>query len=161
MLLLMRALLPKAALWAPHFTASSIARYGRRSGVKRLADRLAARPSEGTVVGVLLRYPNMAMTAHDLAGHAALPEGDVDSALSELARLGLVEVMHLAGTRFYRLTRQGRACDELRVLQEWHRAWQNQADRLSKAAGSGSGYSGLGSREREAERITWEKTSWE
>jgi hypothetical protein len=148
LLLLVRAVLPRAALWAPRFTADSIARCGRRSGVKRLADRLAAHPAQATLVGVLLRYPNTAMTAHDLAGHAALPQDEVDRALSDLARLGLVEEMHLAGTHFYRLARASLACDELRELLEWHRVWQSQADRLFKMAGPGSGYGEMEVREQ-------------
>ena len=121
LLLLARRILPKAALSVPRFTAGSFARCGRRSGVKRLADRLATRPGEGAVLGVLLRYPNMAMTAHDLAGHAGLAQADGERALADLAGLGLVEEMRLAGTDFYRLTRERHLCDELRELRRRHK----------------------------------------
>jgi hypothetical protein len=160
LLLLMRAVLPRAALWVPRFTADSIARCGRRSGVKRLADRLAAHPAQATLVGVLLRYPNTAMTTQDLAGHAALPQDEVDRTLSDLTELGLAEELKLAGTCFYRLARQGRACDELRELLVWHRVWQSQADRLFSIAGPGSGHGEMEvrvHREKGEERKTWEK----
>ena len=140
LLLLARRILPKAALSVPHLTAGSIARYGRRSGVKRLADRLATRPGEGAVLGVLLSYPSTAMTAHDLAGHATVSQSDAERALANLAGLDLVEEMQLVGTRFYRLTREARVCDELSELQKWHREWQSQADRLFKIPAPDSGH---------------------
>ncbi len=143
LLLLARRILPKAALSVPRFRVGSFASCGRRSGVKRLADRLATRPGEGAVLGVLLRYPNMAMTAHDLADHAELPQADGERALVDLARLGLVEEMRLAGTDFYRLTREGHLCDELRELQEWHREWQSQVDRLFEVPGWGPGHKAM------------------
>lgn len=145
LLLLVRKALPRAALWGPRLTAGSIARCGRRSGVKRLADRLAAGPLEDKVLGVLLRYPSTAMTAHDLAGHAAQTEGDTEQALTDLVDLGLAEELELAGTRFYRLTRNSQRCEELRELEAWHawhRAWQTEADRIFDLAGPESGEAG-------------------
>jgi hypothetical protein len=132
-LLLVRRLLPRATLWVPHFSRDSITRFGRQAGVKRLADHLASRPVEATVLGVLLSYPNTAMISQDLAEHAGVVQADTDRSLRELGRLGLVQEMQLAGASFYRLTREGQLCDELRELQEWHRLWQRQTERLFSA----------------------------